>query len=152
MSEHSAQRPPPFRIGTLRGFLPLSDNTSSVSTRGQTLPSLIQNRSSGNLKDLRAQLAPRRSRSVTPEVDSEDESLLERHENGELGRSWDGPSPAKSRLGRSERRMSTLSNGSSVLMTPQMRSMRLIGNSNPRYEWYARKTMCKDEIRTGYYG
>ena len=44
------------------------------------------------------------------------------------------PSPAKSKLLR-ERRMSGLSNGGEVLMTPQMRSMRLIGNSNPRYQW-----------------
>ena len=31
-----------------------------------------------------------------------------------------------------ERRLSA---GAQVLMTPQMRSMRLIGNSNPRYQW-----------------
>lgn len=31
--------------------------------------------------------------------------------------------------------MSGFSDGGEVLMTPQMRSMRLIGNSNPRYQW-----------------
>lgn len=32
-------------------------------------------------------------------------------------------------------RKSSMSAG--VLKTPQMRSQRLIGNSNPRYQWYA---------------
>ena len=47
---------------------------------------------------------------------------------------WEGvePSPAKSRLGR---RGSTLSKEEDVLNTPQMRSMRLIGQNNPRYQW-----------------
>lgn len=46
-----------------------------------------------------------------------------------------GPSPVKSWLGRGGRRMSGISDAGEVLMTPQMRSMRLIGNSNPRYRW-----------------
>ena len=46
-----------------------------------------------------------------------------------------GPSPAKSSLGRMARRASIYSDGGEVLMTPQMRSMRLIGHSNPRYQW-----------------
>lgn len=40
-----------------------------------------------------------------------------------------------SKLGRGARRMSGISDGSDALMTPQMRSMQLIGNSNPRYRW-----------------
>lgn len=136
MSASSPPRPPAARIGSLRGFLPLSDST--VSTRGQTLPSLIQNRSSGNAKDLRNALAQRRS--VTPEVESDDEGDTERDVRG-----LDGPSPAKSRLGMTERRMS---NGSQILMTPQMRSMRLIGNSNPRYQWWVISTLsCSGPVR-----
>lgn len=121
MTDSSPPRQPASRLGALRNFLPLND--VQVSTRGQTLPSLIQNRSIGNLKDFRAQMAQRRA-GTADTTDGEEEGDTE------------GLSPAKSRPGRMERRMSNLSVGSEVLMTPQMRSMRLIGNNNPRYQWY----------------
>ena len=127
MTDDSSPRPKSYRIGSLRGFLPLSDTTSKpFSTRGQTLPSLLQSRSTANAKDLRGQI-PRR-RSVSPDTIEDDESDVERD-------GCDGPSPAKSRLSKMDRRMSVVSDGGEVLMNPQIRSMRLIGNNNPRYSW-----------------
>ncbi|KAL8659018.1 MAG: hypothetical protein Q9226_000644 [Calogaya cf. arnoldii] len=124
MANPSPDKPPIFRLGTLRGFLPLAGD--AVSTRGQNLPSLIQSRSSASLRDVRA-LLQQRKQSLYHD-DADDDTDLER----------DGPlrdlqkerrSPSKH---PSERRTS---NASDVLLTPQMRSMRLIGNSNPRYQW-----------------
>ena len=118
--------PPKFRIGGLRGFLPLSDDV--VSTRGQKLPALIQSRSSASLHDLRAQL-PHRRRSFTKAlVDNNDQSDEESSVNGA------GERPSAGGLADGGHRR--LSPGVEVLMTPQMRSMRLIGNSNPRYQWW----------------
>ena len=144
MVDDSPPRPKTYRIGTLKNFLPLSDTDNTFSTRGQTLPSLIQSRSSTNPKDLLAQVTHRRSE--TPEL-SEDggtysnERDLDRSTIG-LGR----PSPAKSRKGPGARRMSGMSDAGEVLMTPQMRSMRLIGNSNPRYQW-ERYYRSEDELK-----
>lgn len=129
MPDDSSPRPKSYRIGSLRGFLPLSDTSNTFSTRGQKLPSLLQSRSAANVKDLWAQTPQRRS--ATPETNEDDESDVER----DTDRGYDGPSPAKSRRSRMERRMSNASDGGEVLMTPQMRSMRLIGNNNPRYQW-----------------
>lgn len=126
MADDSPPRPKSYRIGSLRGFLPLSDTDSTFSTRGQKLPALIQSRSSANITEMRAQLAQKRLEAQ--DTDGEEDSGLER--DGDTG-----PSPAKSRPGRDMRRMSGYSDGGEVLMTPQMRSMRLIGNSNPRYRW-----------------
>ena len=128
MAESSPPRPSSFRVGSLRGFLPLSDVESPVSTRGQKLSSLIQNRSSTNAKDLRAYLTHRRS--AYPEVNPDLGHDPERNADGVLT----STSALKDRLAK-ERKLSLLSNGGEVLMTPQMRSMRLIGNSNPLYQW-----------------
>ena len=129
MADDSSPRPKSYRIGSLRGFLPLSDTSNSFSTRGQKLPSLIQSRSTVNAKDLWAQPAQRRSE--TPDSNEDDESNVERGADG----GYDGLSPAKGRLSKMDRKMSGVSDGGEVLMTPQMRSMRLIGSNNPRYKW-----------------
>ncbi|KAI4178976.1 MAG: hypothetical protein LQ348_005487 [Seirophora lacunosa] len=127
MANSSPDKPPVVRLGTLRGFLPLAGD--SVSTRGQTLPSLIQSRSSASLRDVRAYLNQRKASVYHHETDEEPD--VER--NGGLRQSQrNGQSPASNKNGRLERRTS---NASETLMTPQMRSMRLIGNSNPRYQW-----------------
>ncbi|KAK0516795.1 hypothetical protein JMJ35_001398 [Cladonia borealis] len=132
----SSPRPHAYRIGSLQNFLPLSD---TFSTRGQKLPSLIQSNSSANIKDLRVQIAAQR-RSATPEPEGDQESDIER----DAERDADDRSVnhlelrhSKSKSGKEARRMSMMSgsDGADVLMTPQMRSMRLIGNSNPRYRW-----------------
>ena len=129
MTDDSSPRPKSYRIGSLRGFLPLSDTSNAFSTRGQKLPSLLQSRSTANAKDLWMQ-TPRR-RSATPETNGDDESDVERDADG----GYDDLSPAQSRVSKMDRRMNGLSDGGEVLMTPQMRSMRLIGSNNSRYQW-----------------
>lgn len=135
MADSSPNKEPNVRLGTLRGFLPLASD--SVSTRGQNLPSLIQSRSSASLRDVRAYLNQRKQ--STYHDDTDDEPDVER--NGDvrggqmLGK---GQSPASNKYGRLERKTSS---ASEALMTPQMRSMRLIGNSNPRYQWYVGGTI-----------
>ena len=129
MTDDSSPRPNSYRIGSLRGFLPLSDTSNAFSTRGQKLPSLLQSRSAANAKDLWTQTPQRRS--ATPETNGDDESDVERDADG----GYDGPSPSKSRTSKVDRRMSGVSDGGEVLMNPQMRSMRLIGDNNPRYRW-----------------
>lgn len=129
MTDDSSPRPKSYRIGSLRGFLPLSDTSNAFSTRGQKLPSLLQSRTAANPKDLWTQTPQRRS--ATPETNGDDESDLER----DADEGYDGPSPSKSRALKVGRRMSGVSDGGEVLMNPQMRSMRLIGDNNPRYRW-----------------
>ena len=80
------------------------------------------------MKDIRALATQRRSE--TPDMDGEEGSDIERDVDA-IG----APSPAKGRSGKPIRRKQTINDGVEVLMTPQMRSMRLIGNSNPRYQW-----------------
>ena len=126
-----------YRIPGLKGFLPLSDE-HSISTRGQNLPGIIQSRSSTNIQGLSkerpTQSAQRRRSSHGEDLqrrstESRDRHTLDGHDL-ELGRRvsftpvW-GDSESTH---LDDRKMS-------VLFTPQMRSQRLIGNSNPRYRW-----------------
>lgn len=92
-------------------FIPLSEE-SPLTTRGQRLPDLLRHRSGMN-PGLRE-----RGSSFTP---SEEEA---RHHLDDIRR------PVLSQV--DARRMSP---GPESLMTPQMRSMRLIGNNNTRYRW-----------------
>ena len=124
-----------FRINSLRGFLPLSEDT--LSTRGQNLPAILQRRSVTNLEDLRGADASPRRRSYlngpSATTDNNDSS-------SDFG--GDGTSFLSVRdlcagfanLGTTPQRRNSLL-GADVLQTPQMRSLRLIGNSNPRYRW-----------------
>jgi hypothetical protein len=80
------------------------------TTRGHNLPGLIQSHSSSSLHKMGGYYSPGRRPSSIFDLDSEAD--LEREER--------------------ERRQSI---GALALMTPQMRSMRLIGSSNPRYQW-----------------
>jgi len=99
------------RIASYKGgFLPLAGESNAFATRGQNLPSLFSRRPS----TLRS---TERRGSIS---DSEDDietfrhGLLMKHDPD------------------AERRMSL---GAHALNTPQMRSQRLIGQSNPRYRW-----------------
>lgn len=121
-SNASPPRPDPFRIGSLRNFLPLSEET--VTTRGQRLPSIIRERSVTSLAELRHPRSHRRRHSILS--NSEDEQDVE-SDGDRLDRDGGGE-------GDGQRRMSS---ASLALNTPQLRSMRLIGNNNPRYQWYA---------------
>ncbi|KAI9839656.1 MAG: hypothetical protein M1819_002282 [Sarea resinae] len=107
---------PSFRLGRPPAFLPMVDEV--VATRGHHLPSIIHNRSSASLYDMRSQ-TPRRAGSV------HNGSLWDEESEGDFWRTDSGPKDE-------QRRMSL---GMQALLAPQMRSMRLIGNSNPRYQW-----------------
>ncbi|MCJ1397100.1 hypothetical protein MMC11_000292 [Xylographa trunciseda] len=127
MADSSPPRSAPFRIGAFPGFLPLSEDLVSGSTRGQKLPALIQSRSTANLHDVRnqARRRPSFSRARTG-YDGQDDEESRGDVESRRGSLEDA---SKKRLQR------LMSVGAEVLMTPQMRSMRLIGNSNPRYQW-----------------
>ena len=132
MASSRFQRPAPnVRISSLGGFLPLSEDI--VSTRGQKVPSLIQTKSAANLHIVRARLEQRQTSTYNP-VPESDEYQASNNEN-DIER---GPSQESVRsytAGNSDQQRGKKSTASEILMTPQMRSMRLIGNSNPRYQW-----------------
>lgn len=129
---------PHYRIGALPSFIPLSEEAAAVSTRGQRLPSLIQSRSTASLFTLpRRPRSERRGSVHSINSDTEVDALI--GEELVLGASSESASPLHRKwTGHTApheidaRRMSL---GPEILMTPQMRSMRLIGNSNPRYRW-----------------
>ncbi|KAF2004458.1 hypothetical protein P154DRAFT_519328 [Amniculicola lignicola CBS 123094] len=108
-------RAPLPRVSSLKNFLPLSE---TLSTRGQNLPSLLHSHS---------QTAHRRPSSIqnlerrgSASSDDDPESL-----RPGFTMPWGG--------GEREERRSSIA--AQILNTPQMRSQRLIGNSNPRYKW-----------------
>jgi hypothetical protein len=102
----------------LRGFLPLSEDGSTFSTRGQNLPGLIQTFGTPPI--------PRRSSTFR---------FLEGYEDLEAARRLaEEPNEFEEHEGAGDRKMSS---AAMILMTPEMRSQRLIGNSNPRYKWCA---------------
>ena len=124
MSSPPGKSPPTYHIADLKGFLPLSQETS-LSTRGQKLPGLLQTRSHSSLADLPTLKRRQTSNDLAPSrlgQGQERDSDVESQQGGGRGREGDD-------------RKSSLA----VLMTPQMRTQRLIGNSNPRYKWYAWK-------------
>ncbi|KAK3077286.1 hypothetical protein LTS18_010731, partial [Coniosporium uncinatum] len=120
MENGSASPPKHYRIANLKGFLPLSEE-ASLSTRGQHLPSLLsRNLSSGNVKGL----VRRHSRAAPPDD-------LDDIEANSIHRVGSDPGHGHHE-DRDDRRKNM---APSSLKTPQMRSQRLIGNSNPRYRW-----------------
>ena len=133
MASSHFQRPTQrVRIGSLRGFLPLSDDIASA--RGQTLPSLIQNESSANLHNVRSRLE-RKQQSTNNQVVDRDEDQVSNSNENDIERGDVGKSNRLHTTGEPEQDRTRRSTASDILMTPQMRSMRLIGNSNPRYQW-----------------
>jgi hypothetical protein len=116
-SENSSPRRPSLR---LRAFLPLSED-SAFSTRGQNLPAIIQ--SFGT--------PPVARRASTFRFLDGQEDVEAQRRLVDLERSHDSHD-FEERDGATDRRMSS---AAAILMTPEMRSQRLIGNSNPRYKW-----------------
>jgi hypothetical protein len=102
---------------------------AAISTRGQRLPSLIQSRSSNALSTL----GKYRGRLNSLQSNTGDEEA--RPAQDERRR------PSFSEI--DARRMSV---NPDILNTPQIRSMRLIGNSNPRYRWQ-RYYKSEDELK-----
>ncbi|KAF1972237.1 hypothetical protein BU23DRAFT_164487 [Bimuria novae-zelandiae CBS 107.79] len=100
------------RLAGQKGFLALAAESNVLSTRSGQLQSLISRRPS----TLRSSRSGRERRGS---VSSDDD--LEDFRNSLMAQDI-----------ASERRASV---GAHVLHTPEMRSQRLIGNSNPRYKW-----------------
>ena len=98
-----------------QGFLPLNTD-DGLSTRGQTLGALIRSQSRVSFRDVAFSIVNQRR-----SIGSRDEET-------------DGDSASINPASWTERKMS---NGPQALMGLQMRSMRLIGQSNPRYQWQA---------------
>ena len=137
-SDTAAESPPNFgRTGKLRGFLRLNSEepTSPLAVNGQGhLNALIRSRSSTSLQS--AQRRPSTIRYRDEEDDVGSFGALVRH----ISRSGEDNSDALSQT-EEERRMSCILNG------PQMRSQRLIGNSNPRYKW-ERYWKTEEQLKT----
>jgi hypothetical protein len=133
----------------LRAFLPHTTDEGAISTRGQALPSLLHNLSSSNITPRRAsswryladlgkrggggggsdaEESPRKAGGLAPSVRSQRRYSNSSNED-EDGVTFGSRRPL---LSPQDRR---LSNAAITLMTPEMRSQRLIGNSNPRYQW-----------------
>ncbi|OCT46732.1 cation efflux family protein [Cladophialophora carrionii] len=129
MDMASSARRPHYQLGGLSSFIPLNEEPSTLSTRGQRLPTLIQSRSSASLFTL-----PRRPTTRRGSVHSHHSNEDEEHGHDD---DLDFMSPPRRRtLPPSEVDPRRMSLGPEILMTPQMRSMRLIGQSNPRYHWH----------------
>ena len=126
--EHGGESPPRFgRIPRLRGFLPLSDDINPMATHGQgVLGALIRTQSSTSLQGHRMSVVWNRS---TP--DDEDSGPRRLSQDGDIEDFRRGD----------DRHLS------SVLFGPQMRSQRLIGNSNPRYRW-EKYWKTEEELKT----
>ena len=142
-----------YKLGALNSFVPLNEDQVTISTRGQRLPSLLQTRSTTSLFSLgrRPELtvtgnpkAQRRNSFNSNSSQEEETGTWQRPE----GWAHDDNGPLASPLRRRPTNVSSsdsyfdghrdprrFSLGPEILQTPQMRSMRLIGNSNPRYQW-----------------
>ncbi|KAJ9605058.1 hypothetical protein H2200_010448 [Cladophialophora chaetospira] len=129
MDQPSTPRRPHYQLGALNGFISLSEEPGSISTRGQRLPSLIQSRSSASLFTLPRRQITRRG-SVHSQHSTEDEEHGS-HDDAEVM-----STPRKRTISASDVDPRRMSLGPEILMTPQMRSMRLIGQNNPRYHWH----------------
>lgn len=132
--ESFSASPPKFgRIARLRGFLPLNEDARPMATHGQgALTALIRSRSSASLKAIQGRQSSFRSR----EQPEDEEVGL-----GKSRRNSRGDDDSEVFRRNEERRLSMVLNG------PQMRSQRLIGNSNPRYRW-GRYWKTEDELKT----
>lgn len=132
MSADSDLQASPRRPG-LRAFLPPSEDVAF--THGRNLQGLVRNLST---------TPGRRSSTFRGHDYTSDEEGGGRPEL-ERRRSWQDEDFEERRIPGEDvgRKMS---NAALVLMTPQMRSQRLIGNSNPRYKW-ERYFKTEDELK-----
>ncbi|KAI9688023.1 MAG: hypothetical protein M1820_010330 [Bogoriella megaspora] len=130
VDEHEtlSRSPNRSRVSYSRNYKPRNDEASILSSRGQSLPQLISSRSGTNVHALREQSSPRRASTFAIGRRLSGPSLYDEYSDIEYG----SGTPALSGGDHDERRASVAAN---LLNTPQMRSQRLIGNSNPRYKW-----------------
>ena len=125
--DHAGQSPPKFGgMPRLHGFLPLSGDVNPMATHGQgVLGTLIRSHSRTSLHRPLSVVWNR----ATPDDDEPGHRRLSQDGDIEDFRRSD------------ERRLSAVLNG------PQMRTQRLIGNSNPRYRW-ERYWKAQEELKT----
>ena len=137
MSEDEHESPRSYRVpGLKKGFLPLNSDDSALSTRGQALPGIISARKNSTADKLSFN---RRPSSLSDDVTRTSTEGHKRNSSSmdnydiEAG-VWRRGSSFTPMWGGSDSEPMD-DNRRSLLMTPQMRSMRLIGYSNPRYRW-----------------
>lgn len=133
-AENYSDSPPKFgRIARLRGFLPLNEESNPMATHGSgTLSSLIRSRSGASLANM-----GRRPSSI---VGPRETSIANDEEAGLLIR--------RSRDGNEDPQRAAEDRRASIILNdPRMRSMRLIGNSNPRYNW-RKYWKTEEELKT----
>lgn len=130
MSDDERDSPRSYRIPGLKGFLPVNHEDNAMSTRGQALPGLLSARSASS-NDKRA--FRRRPSSFSSEngKQSNGERAPTDPNDLESGRRHSSFTPMWGDSDSEPMEDSRMS----LLMTPQMRSMRLIGYNNPRYRW-----------------
>lgn len=120
-----------------RAYLPHNTDDGAISTRGQALPSLLHNLSTSTPRRTSSwrYLADLGKRDVDESPKKGPTSVRsQRRYSGSSTEDDDGVTFARRPvLSPQDRR---LSSAAITLMTPEMRSQRLIGNSNPRYRWY----------------
>ena len=125
--DHAGTSPPEFgRIPRLRGFLPLSGDANPMATHGQGVLGTLIRRQTSTSSHRRPSLVLKR-----PTTDGDEAVPGRVSQDGDIESFWRGD----------ERRLSALLNGA------QMRSQRLIGNSNPRYRWQ-RYWKTEEELKT----
>ncbi|KAJ9662353.1 hypothetical protein H2198_001487 [Neophaeococcomyces mojaviensis] len=132
-TENTHASRPRYALGGLSGFIPLQqddDRDRGLSTRGQRLPSIIQSRSTTNLFSLGR--SSTRSRALSFSSDELDPIMAASEMGAPLSKRPTLRHTPSAYDHLDERRNT---HAAEVLMTPQMRSMRLIGNNNPRYRW-----------------
>jgi hypothetical protein len=122
MAESYGTSPPKFgRIAELRGFLPLNEEPNPMATHGTgALTNLIRTRSTASLHNMNRRPGSLAGRENT---DNEEEGEQPVHRHHDDDDPWQ----------HNARRESIREN---ILNDPRMRSVRLIGNSNPRYQWH----------------
>jgi hypothetical protein len=138
MSDEYGSPPRTFgRIARPMGYLPLNtEDSNPMATHGKgILNSLIKSRSHTSLTALHRRPSSFREGRDTQVFDEEIGPFERMRRNS---RDSDEPDDFKR---SEERRLSIILNG------PQMRSQRLIGNSNPRYRW-ERYWKTEEELKT----
>lgn len=138
MPDSAQERGPFYRNATLRGFLPLSDEPT-LSTRGQKLPGLLSHRSNTNMNEMRQDMVRRASifwsQTTTGGASITEERDLEAARRPSTDEDYLTFGNARKRERSRAQLDRKLTQAVETLMSEEMRSQRLIGNSNPRYKW-----------------
>lgn len=132
----------PLRLGTLQGFLPLNDQrrSSAIGTRGQHLPQLLSASFTRTSSGIWFHEHESDRHGLKTEDSVEHGDVLRSRRGSESSTDMRNPDDdAHGLIMRHGNRRGSLPlrdrEASEVLNSEQMRSQRLIGNSNRRYRW-----------------